>query len=318
MSLHCCDHHIIQKAKTKRKVSRTYKKLEKMSRIIAPRASMDFVRGIQKFKKKIKESELASAFEKQDYSKVIEVIPWNDLHDDLNPFKKQVADSFIGASRLVIPSIPAPENRELRFDMNNPRLVNFINQRTGVRIQEVNADTHFAVRSAVMRSFNEAKTPLEVANEIKTSIGLDERRAGALIKYKANLMDQGLKESRVTDLADAYEARLLQSRAMGIARSEVRNAVNNGQLSVWKEGANQGLFDKQKARKAWVIDGNPCEICEPMDGEEVELDGFWTLDDGTMCYVPNDAHPNCECGMELVFDGNNESEEDQVNEDQES
>jgi hypothetical protein len=105
---------------------------------------------------------------------------------------------------------------------------------------------------------------------------------------------------------------------MMIARTETKNAINRGALAVWKAGRDQGLID-ETATKEWVVDGDPCEICEPMDGVQVPLDESWTIEllngQEMQVEIPSQAHPHCYCGMELHF-GKDEERNEEDNDDE--
>lgn len=308
MSIRCCPPQTVQKAKVNSKVSKTkvYKEVELLSRRASPKAAVDLSNGIQTFKKNIRLDDIIESID--DPGKILSKIPFGSLNKEISPFQSAMKDAMVQAAMISVVSLPAPRDKRLRFDVQNPRIDRYIQSRTGNLIQNITDDAHKVVRMAVYNSFTSAKTPRQVAQEIKDSIGLHDRYAKALVNYKSNLTTSGMAPNQVERMGDKYELKLLDARSMTVARTEIRNAVNNGQLAVWQQAANNGLYAKQTARKVWVTDGDPCPICEPMDGESVPLDGVWSLDDGTMCDVPSDAHPNCYCGMELEFD---ESESDQ-------
>lgn len=319
MSLKCCGSYDIRKAKLRSrvKVGNTYHKISSLAKMATPKAAVNLVDGIKLFKRKIKLTDLVESIEAGDPGKIIRSIPFESLPDDFKGFKSDITQTFGNAVMLTIPSLPAPKDNRMRFDANNPRIDRYINTRTGNLIQDITDETHDLVRTAVTRTFTQGKTPRDVAMEIKDSIGLHDRYAKALANYNANLREQKVNPDRAALLSEKYEDRLLYSRAMTIARTETRMATNNGQLAVWNQAANSGLIRKVTARKVWVTDGDPCPICEPMDGESVPIDGVWMLDDGTICEVPTDSHPNCYCGMELEFDESGDSDEDLSNDEEE-
>jgi len=299
----CCSEpkHYIAKAKTKQKVKATYKRVEALTKQMSKAVSIDLAKGITTFKKKIKPQMIRDAFESKNYSEIMNTVPWDDFNDHMEPFHNSLASAALKATSLTIPSIPAPKNSALRYDMKNPSLNRYVHNRSGELIVNIKQESQAHVQAIIERSFTQAMTPDRVADEIRSSIGLLPRQEQALRNYKTSLREQGMNPDRISVLGDQYAERLLTSRCMTIARTETRRATNFGQLQVWNEGANLGYIDKTKAKKIWIVDGNPCELCEPMDGIGVPLDGVWTLDNGTVCDLPSDSHPNCLCGMELDF-----------------
>lgn len=311
----CCgDKHLIQKAKTRRKVKPTYNKLAKLSDMMGNAVSVHLLKGIKSFRKDIDKNELAAALKKGP-AYLMREIPWEKFPVKIGPAIDGIVDAQNKAIKFSTEALPPNVNAGLRMDMSSPYYHDFVNTRIGELIQNVTADTQGIVQDAVAQSMNNALTPREVADKIVDSIGLNDRQANALDNYETSLRDQGYPETQISDMVDEYNDRLLSSRAMTIARTETRAATNNGQLLVWQEAASQGLIDKAKAMKVWIVDGNPCPVCEPMDGIAVPLDGFWTLNTGETVDLPNQAHPNCYCGMELDFgdtggDGDGPTDED--------
>lgn len=294
---------LILKARSKVKITGTYSRLEGLSKQMARAAQVDLEKGIRTFKSKVSSESLLHAWQSRSYGAIMETIPWQDLHEHFDGFENTMQASVSGAANWTIRSLPAPKDRTLRYDAKNPAIQRWIKTRTGERIVGIQRDTQDIVARMVQRSFTKAYTPRQVAMHIKDSIGLDPRRELALANYREQLDLVGTHKPEVIDkLVEKYGQRLLNDRTMVIGRTETRKASNQGQLSVWRAGADQGFFDRQTASKVWVVDGNPCEICEPMDGIAVPLDGFWTLNTGDIVDEPTDSHPNCLCGMELEFD----------------
>lgn len=271
----------------------------------------DLLHGMRTFRRNVPAHQMLDAWARGDYSKVTALIPWQDLPPDLEKARQQIVVTAEDAAKHSIPSLPSPVRRSLRYDTRNPALMRWLNTRAGDLIVNIQSDTQLTVQNAVRRSFDRAMTPRQVANSIRGSIGLLPRQETALANYRDGLEAEGTPLDRVDQLADAYGDRLLDNRLMTIARTETRFAANRGQLAVWGAAANQDLIDRRKARKVWIVDGDPCPICEPMDGVSAPLDGMWTLNNGDVVEIPTDAHPNCFCGMELDFGDAVEEDEDE-------
>lgn len=317
MSQICClePRHYIAKARTKVRVSHVYGKIDRLSRTMKNAVHVDLVNGIGTFKKNISHKQLLNAWESKDYGGVMREIPWNNIDGAFSGARNRIKQSMGESIAISRTALSAPVNHALRLDVSNPMITNYIDDHVGRLIQNVTEESRNAVSSAVRRSFTHALTPRDVAKEVKDSvrmIGLNKVQQGALSKYREGLESKGtLSPNRIDDLVHSYSERLLDQRCMTIARSEVRQSNNYAQLSTWKEAADQGLIERGRARKVWIVDGNPCEICEPMDGISVPIDGLWDLNDGDSVDIPNEAHPNCYCGMEFEYsDKNDEGDEE--------
>lgn len=298
----CCEpREIVRKARTKQPTTRTYARLSALSKRMANAVHVDIYHGLSTFKKKVSASKLEEAYKSKSYGEIMAVIPWDDMYEDLDPAWQKLHGNFLEAAKLTVPSLPTPMKREMRFDTKNPNIKRYLDRQTGTLIVNIKQNTLDIVQAAVQRSFTQALSPKRVADQIKGSIGLYPRQEVALYNYTRGLQESGVKPEKILTLSSKYEDRLLNQRAMTIARTETRFATNNGQLSIWKQGANEGYINRNKAKKVWIVDGDPCPICEPMDGVAVGLDEMWILETGDICDVPTDSHPNCFCGMELDF-----------------
>lgn len=304
----CCHDHkelILKARKVKSKVG-NYPKLSKLNDRMSKAVRVDLTHGIRTFKKSVSKPALAKAVETGSYGHIMRAIPWKDLPDHLDPVKKPINQTLAESSGFAIKAFPNTLAKKLRFDLSNPRIRDYVNRRTGELIENIKTDTQQTIAKAVMTHFSHAQSPSQIADRIVGSIGLTERHETAVMNYQNGLEAQGVNPDRIDTLVENYQDKLLDYRANMIARTEVARANNEGQLAVWGEAKDQGLID-QSATKVWVVDGNPCPICEPMDGEEVALDDVWILDDGTICDIPTDAHPNCMCLMTINF-GNGETQ----------
>jgi len=277
----------------------------------------DFIKGITTFKKRVSPSELMAAWKKGSYAHLMETIPWQDLPEDFDPFLQTLQKGVAGAADRTLELLPP---NELRFDMNNPNIRNYVNEVTGRLVVGIQNDTMRVVQNQVQRSFTEALNVSDVADNIRDSIGLHPRYEQAVHNYESGLRADGVDPDKVDELTSSYRDRLLDSRARTVAKTETRQATNYGQLTVWQQAQSQGLV-KQEAQKVWVTckecitkTPSPCDLCYPMDGEMVPVSGFWTLADGSICEVPSDAHPNCNCGMTIdlgVDEGGEATEEEE-------
>jgi hypothetical protein len=284
--------------KTKRLKSRVKnahkaKRVDALARRMQSVVSADLVDGINTFKKRISREALMDAWERGDYDGLGKHIPWDELHGDLKKFSSGMGKALWAASLAGIQHLPPPA-KEMRWDMGNPKMRGFVDKRVGNLVEGITSDAKANLRTMVSRAFTERLTPKQVADEIKGSIGLHDRYTNALRNYKEGLIQQGKEPDVVDRMAGKYEERLLDARALTVARTEIRQATNYGQRAVWKEAADQGFIDKNKARRIYVVDGAPCEICEPMDGQETTLDEPFHTADGEPV-EPGEVHPNCEC-----------------------
>ena len=271
---------------------------------------VDLTRGLTRFKQRVNPADIEHALKTGGYQAIMRTIPWEKLPEDLDPLQASLLKATRGGADAANNALPARIRSTLRYDSKNPKIATRTLTLAGTRanraITVLQDGTLDAVRHATHRAMTEALSPKDVADSIRSSIGLNRPQAQALANYREKLRDTAMSESRRQKLADGYENRLLDQRAMLIARTEVRSAINGGQLDVWQTAMADGLLPA-KSRKVWRVDGRPCDICEKMDGIAVDFDEAWTVPrphGGTQqCMIPSDSHPNCMCQMMLDMGG---------------
>ncbi len=291
---------LVLKAGPRRKVTRTYKRLEALSRQMSRPVQADLIRGISTFKKKVSEKALFEAWKNGNYGHLMETIPWDQLHEDVN-IRKPLQGAIADSAGISLKALPAPIRSDLRFDVKNPGIDRYLNTRAASLVSNIQNDTQQVIQQAVRRSFEQALRPDQIGRAIKGNIGLLPRHALAVDNYRVQLEAQGRAPDVVDALTGSYQDRLLNYRADMIGRTESRMAVNYSQLDIWKTAANSDLISRNDAKKVWVTDGDPCEICDPMDGVAVGLNDYWILSTGDQVEIPTESHPHCMCGMELDF-----------------
>lgn len=223
-----------------------------------------------------------------------------------------------------------------RFDLLNPKAVDWIDTRASALVQQVTDETRLAIQTIIKRSFVDGIAPRDTARLLRSVIGLTERQAGAVYNYErwlrgqgagplgslsqgdiqrllrgglrrnqlAGLQWNGLSEERISKLVEGYRQRLINERAETIARTETMAASNHGQLALWQDAQGQGLLT-DGARKKWINtpDMRTCIVCASAAGQTVPLDQAFESMNGPVM-VPADSHPRCRCAM-VVLDGGN-------------
>lgn len=150
-----------------------------------------------------------------------------------------------------------------------------------------------AVRIALKVAISNQVSPYVFSQLLKSDIGLSDRLAAAVQARFNSLVASGMDIDAALAQAKAYAQYLQDYRAFTIARTELADALNEGQLDALQELGEQGI------RKTWATadDERTCAECSEMDGEEVGInDSFSNGDD-----CPP-AHPDCRCSVEYAME----------------
>lgn len=191
------------------------------------------------------------------------------------------------------------------FGELNPHSVAYIRELTGRLITEVSDETVQAVRDIIERSFREAIAPRDAARLIREVIGLHSRQAEAVANFRQRLLDDGIEGDSLDARVARYAEAQLRYRALTIARTETIAAANGGQQLLWEQASRDGLLNKDKVRRVWLVtpdDRLDTRICEPMPflaaNKDVHLSDPFTTGRGDQVMTPP-AHPNCRCAVAL-------------------
>lgn len=277
----------------RRRLTADYRRKHRAAEELGNAIKVSFKNGMETFRRKVDLEDLLRALKTGKMSKVIQTIPFDKLPNDMAELARGLVS--VGQVSAGAAYEDLPPTARLSYDLSNPRVAKYIESRTGELITRVKEGTMEAVRAGTARSFANAVPPAVIAEEIKGSIGLNDRQARALSNFRSKLEKDGTSPGKVAKLAEGYEKRLLDQRAIMIARTETRFASNAAQQGVWEEARDDGLLPKN-AKRVWVVDGNPCpKICEPMNMVAVGIDEPWTLPDGREVDTPTSSHPNCFC-----------------------
>lgn len=158
----------------------------------------------------------------------------------------------------------------LSFDLQNPRVVRWIEERAAELVTGVTQDGIEAIRGLVSRGYVEGLGARATGRMIREHIGLIPAHSRAVGRFTQEMRDQGLGERAIVRNANTYARRLLAHRAEAIARTETIRATVAGQVEAWNQMIEQGLLPGGVWMR-WITteDDRLCEFCAPMDGKRV-------------------------------------------------
>jgi hypothetical protein len=162
-----------------------------------------------------------------------------------------------------------------------------------------------AVARMVARAVDQGWTDDALARRLQTIVGLDPMYEQAVHNYREGRVAAGDTTGKADRLAQQYADRLRSARALRIARTEVQQALNDGQRVIWQDMKDSGEVSPHAVRQ-WVLhkDERLCKVCRPMNGKRsaVGKDGGYNVPlVGHVVGPP--IHPNCRCSETLVDEG---------------
>jgi hypothetical protein len=228
-------------------------------------------------------------------SQVHNNFPWDDFTRELGKISEIVKDAFANAAS------PASPRMDLRMDLIDQQAVRWAGERSSNLIVEISEEMRATIRSLVSDSVAGMMDTDDLARRLSRTVGLHERYARAVDNSWTQTFNDQIRAGRSAEqarqiadrAADRYRQRLLNVRARTIARTEIHAAQNAGRMAGWEDSISQG-FASTRARKQWIT-YDPCQICQPMDGQIVPWNQSFS--NGNMMPA---AHPNCVCQAILL------------------
>ena len=233
-----------------------------------------------------------------------------DLRDLQDELIQPLLDAVEEAARDAISSLPSSLQVGVRFDESDVRAISWARNRAGQFVVEISEEVRRQIRELVTRAIREQFTTDKLAQYIRSIVGLHSRWARAVDnmyeRTVADLLGQGqpigVAEARATPVASAYRLKLIRTRAMTIARTEIVAANNAGRYLGWQQAMIQTGIPAGMLRKRWIVgpDGwsgiRVCERCIALSGTEVGVNDLFPS--GRL--MPP-LHPNCRCTAILIF-----------------
>lgn len=198
-------------------------------------------------------------------------------------------------------------------------------------VRQLGADSRATIEATILEAMRTARTPTEIMHRIRAVIGLTEKQAAAVVRFRQQLMDMnpaaaarallpkamaaevrnafsagmGLSLERINEMVQRYQENYLDYRAMSIAQTETTRAASLGLQDSYAQAVDRGALPKEAIRQYWQIslDERTCDHCLSVvdnNPHGVPFGEPFDSDDGPIDAPP--MHPNCRCSLEFVTD----------------
>lgn len=239
---------------------------------------------------------MRAAIEAGSASAAVAAVNLEPMYNVIGAQQDRIAGEHLRQA-IIVSGKMTPVEAVLQFDMIEPRAVNYAAQRAGFLIRDVQQQVRDTVNGLVVDALQGDYTYATLADQIERVIPLTSRQAATAENVYAKTFDRLLSQGKpavraealARQAADKSAAQALARRAEGIARTELMTASNAGRFSGFSAGVGSGL-DSDQSRKEWITGGDPCDDCDPLDGEIVLWDEEFSSGDLTP-----PVHPNCRC-----------------------
>jgi len=168
------------------------------------------------------------------------------------------------------------------FDVLSPEALKYAQQNAAKLITEITATARASIKLIIVEGIKAGASNQQIMNALRGTIGLNERWALAVSRYRTAQME--LAEAKKISLLRAkkrarrYAEKLYRKRLLMIARTETAIAQSQGSLLSYK-----GIGVE---RVRFYAAHGACEICASMDGSIYTIHQAFGI-------IP--VHPNCRC-----------------------
>lgn len=274
---------------------------------LSPKLRRQFMRTIAKIQDATLLTALEQAFASGQLAAAEAAIPWAQLEAQLNGGTAIIREALYAAGEAAASELSDVLGVALKFDRTNPAAEAWASANAARYVVEITEETRAGLRELVADAYAQQMTADELARLIRPSIGLDTRRAAAVLKFRNRLAADGIEADQLEARVAKYAAAKLKQRATLIARTELIDASNAGQQLLWGQARQKGHLDYDRTRRRVLTtadDRLDAEVCEPMpyldENQDVRLDQPFTTGDGRQKMGPT-FHPGCRCAVGLEF-----------------
>jgi len=179
------------------------------------------------------------------------------------------------------------------FDPTGAAVVRWMTESGAELIRELSATQTAGINALLHHQvFMGITSPYQTAQMIKPMVGLLRREVSAVARYWMELTAQGAAVAKIEAATAKYAAYLHRARAERIARTELANAYNHGQLESMRQARDTGYL--ADVEKTWETadDERTCDECDTLGGETVGMDENFSNG-----LASPTAHPGCRCSV---------------------
>lgn len=222
-------------------------------------------------------------------------VPWNRMtrefvRDDVIPVWVK---SIAVAGDRIARKVNMLQRKQFDFDSTMTSVKAWVDSEGGKLIVDLidaqMASTHALLQHQIAL---EVTSPYILAQRIRPIVGLTQRETLAVTKFMATLTEEGVAANVINSQVANYAKFLHKNRAMRIARTEISNAYNFGQLDSMKQAAAEGWLPGVP-EKSWMAGSNSCELCADNEGAGwIGLDDVFSSGD-----TRPTVHPSCACAV---------------------
>ncbi len=191
---------------------------------------------------------------------------------------------------------------EYFFTTDNKHTQKMFDNIIAERVTNINKEVRKSLKICVSEAFDKGRPARKTAKEIVKHIGLNSIQNAKYINLRDELEKNGATQKQIEKELKKYYNKAIKYRSEMIARTELAEATNRTQTTLWQDADDQGFIDNG-TKKRWfaIIDKRTSPVCKFLNGKKVAWNTDFVAEDGRKISSPP-AHINCRSGQSLVFE----------------
>ena len=242
---------------------------------------------------------LSTAISNKDKNALIELTDWALIsYENTRAINRTALVNSAKESWIHRKYLP---NSSFVFDQNSAKIDRSLARITRDRIAAYNRQEKKRLSVIMAEGKKQGWNSSKLALEIKRGAGLNSVQQKALYNIENGMRAKEMAPSAIKKKTDAYISKARAYRKDLSARWDAESAVNEGQLQLWNQVAEEEDL-KGEPEKGWfaILDNVTGKADRAMDGQWVPLKDKFI--DPTLTYAPVNRPPlrgNCRCGMDF-------------------
>lgn len=173
--------------------------LERAARKLEPRLAEAFRRAVKGIRDESKVKAIARALEAGNVDEALRLAGIDVVDAAFDPLKSELRSGVEAGAAVAAVEIAGhgfvPSALHVRFDMLNPRTLEYIREYELNLIQQINEATKEAIRQNVIDGLRRGENPIAVARSVRANIGLTARQAQSVENFRRELETFHLRQS---------------------------------------------------------------------------------------------------------------------------
>lgn len=204
-------------------------------------------------------------------------------------------------ARTILNDTNASLTLRLGGGLPTAEIADWARAHAGRLAQNLSNETRYALQNIIADALASGQGPAQMAALIEKVIGLNQRQANALAKFRAALEAAGTNGDALERLVARRARLMLRQRARAIARTETISSANAANRLTWERNVREGVLDPSRWRVQWlaVEDDRLCPDCMDLDGQTVAIGQPFISPAYGEVWGPA-LHPQCRCTVYLV------------------